>query len=109
MNATIATLTQADSDRTIEVAAGDTIRLRLHENASTGYRWAFEDANTELVDVREDPYVRRSDAVGSGGDTQWTLTAKAPGTAQISLKLWRQWDGDRSVQERFAVTLRIKP
>jgi inhibitor of cysteine peptidase len=109
MNAATTTLTEADSDRTIDVRAGETVRLQLHENATTGYRWAFDEATTELVDAREDPYVRRSHAVGSGGDMQWTLTAKAPGTAQVSLKLWRQWEGDRSVQKRFAVTLRIKP
>jgi inhibitor of cysteine peptidase len=102
-------LTEADNGKTVEVHVGDAVALRLHENASTGYRWAFDDLDTKLVSAQEGTYLRRTDAVGSGGDMQWTVDAKAPGTAPLRLKLWRQWEGDASIQKRFAVTLIIHP
>jgi inhibitor of cysteine peptidase len=39
----------------------------------------------------------------------WTLRARAPGRTRVGLKRWRHWEGDKSVVERFAVTLDIKP
>ena len=107
MTAVSATLTAADNGRTVDVREGDTLVLRLHENASTGYRWALDGLDRTCVDVQEGEYVRQADAPGSGGQAQWTLVAKAHGIVEIRLKLWRHWEGEPSVRERFAVTLRI--
>jgi inhibitor of cysteine peptidase len=103
------TLTEADDGRTVTVRAGDTILLRLHENPTTGYRWAFDVLDSALVDAPKGRYQRRTDAVGAGGDLQWVLTAKAPGSTRVALKLWRQWEGDTSIQKRFGVTVTIRP
>ena len=100
-------LTEADAGKTIDVRAGETIVLDLSENATTGYRWALDGPATKLVEVRAGEYKRSSDAIGGGGEVSWTLRAVAPGTAQVKLKLWRQWEGDKSIQKRFGVTLRI--
>ena len=102
-------LTEADHGRTVEVHMGETVALRLHENASTGYRWAFDNLDTNVVGVSEGNYVPRTAAVGSGGDMQWILEPRAPGTTQVNLKLLRPWEGDSSIQKRFAVTLVIRP
>ena len=106
-----AVMTQGDADdgRTVELRVGDTLALQLYENASTGYRWSFEDLDEKIVSAREDGYVRRREAVGGGGTMQWTLEAKAAGTAQIKLRLWRRWEGDASIQKRYALTLIIGP
>jgi inhibitor of cysteine peptidase len=102
-------LTQADSGRNIELHVGDAVVLRLPERASTGYRWEIEAADTTLVDAQEGQYAAASSAVGGGGETQWTLRARATGIAYIRLKRWRRWEGEDSVRERFEVTLRIVP
>ena len=102
-------LTEADHGRTVEVHVGGTVALRLHENASTGYRWEFDKLDTNVVGVSEGKYVPHTAAVGSGGDMQWILEPRAPGTTQVNLKLLRSWEGDSSIQKRFAVTLVIRP
>lgn len=101
------TLTEADRGKTIEVRVGDTITLCLHENAATGYRWTLDGPESRLVDVRADEHTPQPAAAGSGGEASWTLRAAAHGSAQIRLKLWRPWEGERSVQKRFGVTVRI--
>lgn len=101
-------LTEADHGRTVGVRVGERVALRLHENASTGYRWAFDDFDTNVVGVSEDKHVPHTAAVGSGGDVQWILEPRAPGTTQVRLKLLRPWEGDSSIKKRFAVTLVIQ-
>ena len=103
-----ATLTESDDGKTVDLHVGETVALRLHENASSGYRWAFEARDEKLVQLRDETLLRRSEAVGSGGDMQWILAALAPGRARVSLKLIRPWEGDASCKRHCAVTLRVR-
>jgi inhibitor of cysteine peptidase len=102
-------LVERDNGRTIELGVGDTVLLRLPENATTGYRWALDCVDPDLLCGHEARYFGHAAAVGSGGIVEWQLDVKAPGTAAVRLKLWRHWEGETSVKGRFAVTLRIKP
>jgi inhibitor of cysteine peptidase len=102
------TLTELDDGRTIEARVGDTVELVLPENATTGYRWAFDGLDEQAVRASEGELVGKPAKVGSGGDVRWRLTALAPATTEVKLKLWRRWEGDRSIQKRFAVRLTTK-
>jgi inhibitor of cysteine peptidase len=102
------TLTELDDGRTVEARVGDTIELRLPENASTGYRWAFDGVDEHVVRASEGEVIGKPAKVGSGGDVRWRITALAPATTEVRLKLWRRWEGDRSIQKRFALRLTIK-
>jgi hypothetical protein len=37
------------------------------------------------------------------------MRATAPGTTTVKLKRWREWEGERSVVERYEITLEISP
>ena len=103
-----ATLTERDDGRTIEATVGDTIELVLPENATTGYRWAFDGLDEHIVRADEGELIGRPTGIGSGGAVRWRLTALAAAATEVRLKLWRRWEGDRSIQKRFAVRLTIK-
>lgn len=109
MAQTAATLTEADNGKDIDVHVGDTIVLRLPENPTTGFRWAFDDLDTGAVSAKEGDQTHSSEAVGSGGEMTWHLTPTAAGATPIKLKLWRHWEGDTSTRKRFAVTLKVSP
>ena len=47
-------LTEADADKTIDVAAGDTVEIQLPENATTGYRWTLETIDKSVCKVIAD-------------------------------------------------------
>src|ERR1700758_5378544 len=81
-------LTAADNGRTVELPVGDEVALRLPENATTGYRWAIDSADANLVDIKEGQYVSTSEKMGGGGEAQWLIKAKAPGATSIKLKRW---------------------
>jgi inhibitor of cysteine peptidase len=101
------TLTAADNGKVVDVAEGEAIALRLHENAATGYRWEFDGLDRTCVGVEEREHVRQAGAFVASGDAQWLLVPRKPGTVEVRLKRWRRWEGEESVRERFAVTLRI--
>ena len=103
-----AILTDADDGSTVALRVGDTFLLQLFENAATGYRWTVETLDRASIGIREFGFLRRSDAVGGGGDVQWMLEAKAPATTGIAFRLARAWGGDAAANRRFCITLVIR-
>lgn len=99
-------LTSADNGKTVDMRVGATVVLRLPDNPSTGYVWAV-NADPAVVQVSEQKHVSTSNRVGGGGEAQWSIQAKAAGTAKVELKRWREWEGEHSVVERYEVTLAI--
>ena len=102
-------LTAADNGKTVELHVGDDAVLRLPENATTGYRWAVDPADPNLVEIAEGEYITTPNRVGAGGEAQWIVHAKAAGATQVKLKHWREWEGERSIIDRFEILLRILP
>ena len=103
------TLTEADNDRTIELRVGDTIRVSLPENATTGYRWGIDRLDEEIVEaVGSEPHYPGG-AVGAGGEVTFTFKGKKPGAGDITLKYWRHFEGDSSVTKRFHLRLNTRP
>jgi inhibitor of cysteine peptidase len=107
------TITEIDDGKTVEAKPGDTIVLHLHENSSTGYRWAFDVLDEAKLELVKSEYVQEGGAdgpvVGNGGEMTWTVKVKpkTKGRTQLKLKLWRSFEGDKSIQQRFSVTLKI--
>lgn len=104
-----ATLTERANGQAIELRVGERITLELPETAGTGYRWALEEPVPTAIEVRKEPFRAGSEALGSGGTAAWTVIAKAPADAPLRLKLWRAWEGDASIRQRFEAMLRIRP
>lgn len=102
-------LTSGDNGKTIDLKVGGEATLSLPENPSTGYRWALDAADSKVAEVAEQSFDAASSAPGGGGQAQWTIVAKAPGSTTMKLKHWRPWEGDKSVAERFEVTVRVSP
>jgi inhibitor of cysteine peptidase len=106
---TMQTLTEADNDRTIELRVGDSVRVSLPENATTGYRWAIDRLDQQIVEaVGSEPHYPGG-AVGAGGEVTFTFKATKPGAGDITLKHWRHFEGDSSVTKRFHLRLNARP
>ena len=102
-------LTEADNDRTLDLAVGDTVRISLPENATTGYRWAIDRLDDDVIEASgSDPHYP-ADTPGSGGRMAFTFRPKKSGSGEIVLKYWRHFEGDASVQKRFRVRLNARP
>ncbi len=100
-------LTMADADSQVQVSPGDTVTVTLDQTASTGYRWAIDGDDGANLALQGDE-IRSSAAVGSKGSVDWVFRAEKPGTTKLRLKLWREWEGDKSVIERFEATVKVQ-
>jgi inhibitor of cysteine peptidase len=94
---------------TLALRVGESLLLQLPENPTSGYRWAFARLDDTRLTVDDAAYRSDDPRPGTGGVATWTLRARAPGQPQVELKRWRPWEGDRSIVERFSITLDIKP
>lgn len=100
-------LTMDDSGSELQLSPGDTIKVSLDQIASTGYRWSLEPDNDSILAL-QDETTRSSPAIGSKGTVDWVFLAEKPGKAELQLKLWREWEGDTSVIERFQTTVNVR-
>ncbi len=104
-------LTRADHNRTAEVRVGEQIAVRLAENPSTGFSWAIDETNRQLLALDGSDYAppETGGFIGAKGQRTFRFTARQPGEMTLQLKYWRVWEGDSSAKERFTVILRIVP
>lgn len=109
MSASASVLTEGDNGKTAETRVGAILIVRLHESASNGYTWSPQTMDSAISVLDKPTYSRRSETLGGSSDVEWKLSANKAGTFQIAFRLWRSWEGDRSVQRRFEVTLLAKP
>jgi inhibitor of cysteine peptidase len=99
-------LTAADGNSTIHVQQGDGIVIVLPENPTTGYRWALDGRPGPAIRLDAGTYMQgEGGGVGSAGSRVFHVTVATAGSSEISLKRWREWEGETSVVERFSVTI----
>jgi inhibitor of cysteine peptidase len=100
-------LTEQDAGRKVNLHVGQSCVITLFENATTGYRWAIDTIDPSLLESAGVTPKYGGGAVGSGGHVDWKFVAKAPGTASVGFKLWRQWAGDSSIIRRLGFEFHI--
>ncbi len=106
---TMVLLVETDNGRTVDIRQGETVRVSLPENATTGYRWAIERFDEEFIEaLATEPHYTAS-AIGSGGEVAFIFQGKKIGTGEIVLKHWRHWEGDSSVTTRYRILLHVQP
>lgn len=101
-------LTEVDNERTVDVRVGESVRLTLPENATTGYRWAIHRLDRDVVgEAGSEPHPSGG-AIGSAGHVTFDFIAKKAGRGEIALKYWRHFEGEGSVDKRFSVRINAK-
>ena len=97
-------------DRILNVPLDGLIRIELKENPTTGYRWQIDEIDSDAIKQVETSF-RLSPGVGIGGGGTRILRLRAAnsGEYRVRLKLWREWEGDRSIQERVDLEVRVYP
>ena len=101
---------EEDNGSTIHVLPGETIRVKLRSNPSTGFSWAlgpFEERGLETNGESEfvaDPH--HEGEAGYGGCEIWTFKARHSGKTEISLFYARSWE-DVDPAKRFKLNVVI--
>jgi inhibitor of cysteine peptidase len=102
------TLTETDNGQLITVPLGANLVLRLKETPGTGFRWAVDTGDQNILELRRSDYIpAKESAVGGGGQRVLAFEAKRSGSVRLLLKLKRAWEGDKSVAARFEVKIDV--
>ena len=100
---------RADDGKTIELRSGDTLRIELEENPTTGHRWAAEESDDRVLLLQKDDYVlEEHPAIGQGGTRVLVFEARAVGATSVRLKHWREWEGDASIIDRLGIEIVVR-
>lgn len=102
-------LTSDDNGTTYRMELDEEIVVALESNATTGYEWAIDELDETVVRPLGSSYIAPTNgAVGQGGTEEWSFQALKPGTTVLSLKYWRQWEGDASIADRFEMSFEVR-
>lgn len=107
-------LAAGDNGKSFTVKVGDTIKVVLTANATTGYSWAAALSTKDaalLEQMGEAEYTPDSTdqpITGSGGTATVTFKALAKGEAELVLTYAQQFDSAATPAETFKVTLTIE-
>jgi inhibitor of cysteine peptidase len=101
-------ITEVDDGKSLRVRTGDSFVVRLRESPTTGYRWAIDTTNAAVLSPRRSEFVQDAEAaIGGGGLRNFEFQTLRQGTADLGLKLWREWEGEESALKRFRVIIRV--
>lgn len=102
-------LAETDNYRTVNIHRGDTVRISLPENATTGFRWAIDRYNKEFLGELATESNYTAENVGSGGNIAFIFQGKKIGAGEIVLKKWRSWEGESSIIANYKIRLQVLP
>lgn len=78
-------------------AKGDTARVQLKGNPTTGYEWQYEIKDTSIAKVINGNYVfddKTGQLDGAGGTYTWSFIGLKKGTTEVTFKYLRPWESE---------------
>ncbi len=101
-------VTEAADGTTVVARAGDTIRIALASNPTTGYDWAITRRPARAVAIlRSARYVPPAASMpGAGGVQRYVLRARGAGTTRFAARYAQAGSGD--VGQTFSIQLRVR-
>ncbi len=93
------------AEQSATVSLGDTFRISLKENPTTGYRWKVAVAGEPVCALLDDEF-RPGVAPGAGGIHHWRFRAAAAGETRVEMRLQRSWTPEAARQFKLAVRVK---
>jgi inhibitor of cysteine peptidase len=103
-------LTARDGGSLQTIAVGQSIRISLDSNPSTGYRWEIDGAVPPILEESgAAQYVGgATSAPGAGGTEVWTFVGKSAGAGTLKLKYWRSFEPTATPAKTFEVSVDVR-
>ena len=100
-----------DSGKSLELRVGDTVKLVLDANPTTGFSWSKMDkVDQSILKLEKNDYQQNANPgrmVGVGGKTTIVYRAVKPGTAKIDLTYMQPWEPDSKFNTDYTVTVKV--
>ncbi|MFC1911670.1 DUF4382 domain-containing protein [Chloroflexota bacterium] len=96
----------------IEVEAGDSFKIALCSNQTTGFQWS-ESAQIDdetIVEQTDHEFIspEEQQLVGAAGQEVWTFQALQEGTATVKIEYGQPWEGGTKAEWTFTLTLVVE-
>lgn len=105
------TLTEADDGKTVSVAKGQNLVLRLQSNPSTGFRWKVVSTDRTFGYPATTRFLKNGDAAGAAGVERMTWKTNGPldmtGSHEVKLEYKRTFEEDASPAKTFSFTVNV--
>ena len=100
-------ITEDASGTEIDLAAGETLEVRLQENRSTGFKWVLESAGEGVCALVGDTFENGGAIPGQSGTHRWEFRAEQAGSATITLSYQRPWEKKQTPGRNFTLRVRV--
>lgn len=112
----IVTVTESADGSTVNIGAGDRLRVDLPSNPSTGYSWQTMELNSWVLARTKRPVYTPDSAVspdgqrrlGSGGRLTFEYEAIGAGTSPVRIAYSRPWETNAAPAKTFQLTVVVK-
>lgn len=104
-------LDQKNVSRQVSLVAGDTLRVVLASNASTGYQWTADAQISDRGVLTQTSHqtVAPTDAKpGAAGTEVWTFDAIKPGSATVTTSYGQPWPGGTKDAWTFSAAVSVR-
>lgn len=102
-------VTEEDNDRDIEIGVGELLRIDLRFQGGTGFSWhpdLVEKSKVEFIGNRTVD-ISEEGMVGGPLIGMWYFKPALPGTATLTMKHYRVWEGPGKAMKTFTVRLHV--
>ncbi len=103
-------LNQKTVTREVTLKVGDTLQVSLGSNPSTGYQWESDmriSDDTVIAQTGHEVIAPSNGRPGAAGNAVWALQAVGPGTATVSTRYSRPWEGGEQGTWTFTAAVTV--
>ena len=101
-------LTASDTGSHVVLDVGDTLKVVLQGNPTTGYTWNLSSIEKQSISLVEKSYKPSSTRCGAGGTYTFTFSAASKGETPLSLFHSRQWEKGIAPIHTFEITVEVR-
>jgi inhibitor of cysteine peptidase len=102
---------ESSDGKTVDLAVGQVMELRLAENPTTGFRWQLHRDGTPVCRITADftePATNEGPSIpGKSGTHVWRIEAVQPGSGDMALTYARNWEASRPTAMSFTLHIHV--
>ena len=102
------TVTEKDSGRTVKLARGDTLVVRLEGNVGTGYSWGLTKNNASVLPLQSQTTERLDQKQGGKFVAIFRFTSKAAGRSDLECGYARPFEKDKAPARSFKLNVVVE-